>query len=155
MIVDLAALGERAPVVYLQKSSNERSGTFSPDGRWVAYDPDASGRTEIYVSAFPVAHEQIPVSRDGGRAPVWSAKSSELFFLTLDGRLMAAQVGVAKGFKAAVPRALFQTPIVTSANFHPYAVAKDGQRFLIPVPREAPGSMPITVVLNWPATLPK
>ena len=73
-------------------------------------ESDASGRTEIYVSAFPVAQERITVSRDGGRAPVWNAKSSELFFLTLDGRLMAAQVGVATGFKAAVPKAPLPDP---------------------------------------------
>ena len=72
--------GERAPVVYLQTSSNERSGTFSPDGRWVAYESDASGRTEIYVSAFPVAQEQIPVSREGGRAPVWNADEQRALF---------------------------------------------------------------------------
>ena len=147
--------GERAPVAYLNSSANERSGTFSPDGRWVAYESDASGRSEIYVSAFPVAHEQILISRDGGRAPLWSGNGRELFFLTLDGKLMAARIEVVKGFKATVPERLFQTAIVKSGNFHPYAVAKDGQRFLIPIPREAPGSMPITVILNWPAKLRK
>jgi hypothetical protein len=66
---------------------------------------------------------------------------------------MAARIEVVKGFKATVPERLFQTAIVKSGNFHPYAVAKDGQRFLIPIPREASGSMPITVILNWPAKL--
>ena len=142
--------GDRQPKVFLQTPFNEGSAVFSPDGRWVAYESDASGRREIHVCAFPGGKEQIPISRDGGRAPRWRDDGRELFFLGLDGRLMAARIEGAQGFHATLPQPLFQTGI-TANNNHPYTAARNGQKFLVPVFREVPGSTPITVVVNWEA----
>jgi Tol biopolymer transport system component len=147
--------GERTKSVFLQTAYDEASGTFSPDGRWIAYESNASGRNQVYVRPFPVRDGQFPISRDGGRAPRWSANGKELFFLTPDGMLMAVGIDTTKAFTATVPQPLFRTGLTHAGSFHPYAVAKDGRRFLIPVPHETPGAMPITVVLNWPATLGK
>jgi Tol biopolymer transport system component len=151
----LSLSGERTKSVFLQTAYDEASGTFSPDGRWIAYESNASGRNQVYVRPFPVRDGQFPISRDGGRAPRWSANGKELFFLTPDGMLMAVGIDTTKAFTATVPQPLFRTGLTHAGSFHPYAVAKDGRRFLIPVPHETPGAMPITVVLNWPATLGK
>ncbi len=150
----LRLTGNRTPEVFLRTAFNEGSGVFSPDSAWVAYESDASGRREVWVCAFPAATEQIQISHDGGRAPRWRGDGRELFFLGLDGTLMAASITTGSRIQATVAQPLFQTRI-TGNNYHPYAADKSGQRFLIPVFREAPGSIPITVVLNWPATLPK
>ena len=85
--------------------------------------------------------------------PQWRDDGRELFFLTLDGRLMAASIETARGFQPTVPQPLFHTGFVALQNFG-YAAAKDGQRFLISV-TDPPGPAPITVVMNWPATLRK
>ena len=128
--------GERTKSVFLQTAYDEASGTFSPDGRWIAYESNASGRNQVYVRPFPVRDGQFPISRDGGRAPRWSGDGRELFFLTPDGMLMAAGIDTTKAFAATVPQPLFRTGLTNAGSFHPYAVAKDGRRFLIPVPRE-------------------
>ena len=149
--------GDRTPIVFLQTADDEASGTFSRDGHWVAYESDSSGHREIYVKPFPRAEGQnpMPISRGGGRAPRWRGDGRELFFLAPDGRLMAAGFEPAKG-QATVPQPLFETGIVSPASrMHPYAVANDGLRFLIPVALNPEGAAPITVVIDWPATLRK
>ena len=144
--------GDRRPSVFLRTAFSERNGTFSPDGRWVAFESDQSGRTEIYVRPFPVRAGEFPVSRDGGRAPRWSTDGRELFFLAHDGTMMSAAIDGGSGFHAAVPRQLFRTNIIDPRHNNPFGVAKDG-RFLIRVTPEREG--PINVVLNWPALLAK
>ena len=131
----------------------EDHGKFSPDGRWIAYTSNASGRNEVYVRQFPAGKGFSKISRDGGRNPQWRDDGRELFFLTLDGRLMAAGIETAKGLQPTVPQPLFHTGYVALQNFG-YAPAKDGQRFLISV-TDPPGPAPISVVMNWPATLRK
>ena len=151
----VALAGDRKPAVFLRTPYDEASGAFSPKGDWIAYESNESGRSEVYVRPFPKQEGQFPISRNGGRAPRWRADGKELFFLAPDGTLMAAGIDTTKAFAATVPHSLFRTGLTDPGTFHPYAVANGGNRFLIPVRREAPGSMPITVVLNWPATLPK
>ena len=124
---------------------------FSPDGRWIAYDSNATGRQEVYVRPFPEGDAVFPISREGGGAPRWRGNGKQLFFLSLDGAMMAVDVDVTKGFTAGVPRELFSTHLQPPANARPYNVTGDGTRFLIP--RIGQGS-PITVVLNWRARLP-
>ncbi len=90
--------GERTKSVFLQTAYDEASGTFSPDGRWIAYESNASGRSQVYVRPFPVREGLFPISRDGGRAPRWRSDGTELFFLTPDGTLMAAGIDTTKHF---------------------------------------------------------
>ena len=144
--------GDRKPKRFLATPFLEDHGKFSPDGRWIAYTSNASGRDEVYVRQFPGAERFFKISRDGGSGPRWRDDGRELFFLTLDGMLMAAGIEkTAKGLTPTVPQPLFHTGVLR--NFG-YAVAKDGQRFLISV-TDPPGPTPITVVMNWPATLRK
>jgi serine/threonine protein kinase len=149
--------GERKPAVFLKTRSSEASGTFSPDSRWIAYESNESGRSEVYVAPFPReegAVKRVPVSRDGGRAPRWRGNGVELFFLALDGTLMSAVLKTTND-RWGIPKELFRTGLTRRGTFHPYAVAQDGQRFLIPVTIESQSPPSITLLRNWPAMLPK
>jgi Tol biopolymer transport system component len=134
---------------FLKTSHDERAGRFSPNGRWVAYVSNRSGRFEVYARPFPVGTGEFPISRNGGRAPRWRGDGNEVFFLALDGTMMAAQVDTTTGFSAGIPERLFGTSLEAGGN-PPYSVTRDGQRFLMPI-RGAPA--PIVVRLNWPARL--
>jgi Tol biopolymer transport system component len=140
---------------YLHTSFDERSGIFSPDGRWVAYESNVTGRFEIYVDSFPKPNGPSLISRDGGRAPRWRGDGRELFFLAPDGTMMAAEIETANGIHATTPGSLFKTGITGTRDYHPFAVAHDGRRFLMPVRLNTQNFAPITVVLNWPAKLPR
>jgi len=135
----------------LQSQFNEQAGAFSPDGRWIAYVSDESGRNEIYVQAFPLSGEKHQISSGGGSEPYWRKDGTELFYLAADRNLMAAPVKLGTSIAPATPKSLF--PVTVGAVRHSYAVTGDGQRFL--VSRLAGEMPPITVVLNWEAGLKK
>jgi Tol biopolymer transport system component len=124
---------------------------FSPDGNWVAYQTDQSGRFEIVVQAFPEAQGRSSVSTNGGIEPRWRSDGKELYFIAPDGKLMSASVSTAgTTFQSETPVALFQTRIAGGAAnlFRPqYAVSRDG-RFLINQLAEE-SATPITLILNW------
>jgi Tol biopolymer transport system component len=147
MVLPLA--GERKPYSFLSTPSRERQGRISPDGRWVAYVSDVSGRDEVYVREFPGAGGPWQVSVDGGTAPRWRADGKEIFFLTPDETLMAIETG-AKGqtFSAGAPKPLFQPRIVAATTRPPYDVARDG-RFLINSDVIEASTEPIHLLLNW------
>ena len=144
--------GTRMPIPVVRTSFNERDGEFSPDGKWIAYTSDESGRSEIYVQTFPDGARRRQVSRDGGAMARWRADGRELFYVALDGRLMAVPMDLGRGEAAAQgPVALFATRIggAFQANSRQqYMVSLDGERFLMnTLAEETPA--PITVVLNW------
>ena len=144
--------GEPKPVPFLKTVFNEYNGRFSPDGRWVAYTSDESGRAEIYISPFPGAGGKRLVSLAGGDQARWRADGMELFYLAPDGQLMAGEVRI-KGtdLEIGTVRPLFG-PLLTNG----YDVSSDGQRFLAVLPEErAAAPDPLTVVLNWTAGLKK
>jgi len=138
------------PRVYLRTRFNELSGHFSPEAkpRWVAYTSDESGRSEVYVQAFPEAGSKGQISTGGGRSPVWCARGDELFYLTPDNKLMAVAVKLgADSVKAGVPHELFTLP-VSEGTIGPYDVAPDGQSFLVATePSQA--AQPLSVIVNW------
>jgi Tol biopolymer transport system component len=147
-----------APRVVAHTPADELLAKFSPDGRWVAYQTNESGRFEVVVQPFPDAGGRWQVSTAGGVSPRWRADGTELYFLAPDATLMAAPVTAAGAtFAAGPPVALFPTRIVeggTIAQGRPqYAVAADG-RFLINQPVADAAVPPITLILNWrpPAT---
>jgi Tol biopolymer transport system component len=147
--------GDRTPSVFLQTPFNEESPAFSPDDRWVAYDSDASGRFEVYVRSLAPGGGQFRISSNGGWAPKWRGDGRELFFLALDGTMMAADITLAATIQAGVPHALFPTPLLRGNDRHTYAVTKGGKRFLFPVPDPHQSAVPLTIALNWPAMLKK
>jgi Tol biopolymer transport system component len=142
-------------VPFLETPFNEHQGRFSPNGKWVAYTSDESGRPEIYVRPFPPGSGKWKISVDGGELPQWNRDGKELFFLTLDRKLMSASLRVAAGsFSSETPRVLFEGRIshrVSGFGSLLYAVAANGARFLVSSRVGEPVETPLTVVLNWQA----
>lgn len=156
----LAGNGKPFPVA--QGPSNEELAQISHDGRWVAYQSNQSGRTEVYVQPFLSAGERLPVSSGGGISPRWRGDSRELFYVAPDGAMMAVPLhlsGNGHTLEPGAPVKLFRVPIVGAGSLviggtQEYAVTQDGQRFLINMAMDET-STPITLVLNWTAALRK
>ena len=147
----------RKPVPFLRTEFDETDGRFSPDGRRVAYVSDESGRSEVYVRSFssgvPIsAGAKWLISSNGGDSPMWRKDGKELYYLDLEGKLMAVSIAAGSDFQASVPKALFQAP--DGAAGARWAPSPDGKRFLFLVP-ETHEQAPLTVVLNWQGGLRK
>jgi serine/threonine protein kinase len=147
----------RNPKPFLHANGSAGNGAFSPpDGRWVAYEVDDSGQYEIFVAPFPRGDKRIPISTDGGTAPRWRGDGKELFFLALDGKLMAVDIDPATGGPIGLPKTLFPTGLLRQGfDMHPYVVTKDGQRFLMAVPVDPGGAQALRAIWDWPAKLHK
>ena len=144
---------DHTPRVVANTPAQEALAQFSPDGRWVAYQTNESGRFEVVVQPFPEAGSKWQVSAAGGVAPRWRADGQELYFVAPDATMMAVPVRAAgASFDASTPVPLFPTRIVdggASSMVRPqYAVARDG-RFLINRPVADAAAAPITLILNW------
>ena len=139
---------DRTSTPFLQSSANELSAAFSPDGRWVAYVSDESGRAEVYVRPFPGPGTRSQVSIDGGTAPVWSRDGRELFFAKGD-TLFATTVSLGPTFTSGAVRRLFSGPYSFDEVTVNYDVAPDGQRFLVPRSRVDSAPRQLELVLNW------
>ena len=154
----------RKPVPLLHSEFDQAQAKFSPDGRWISYLSNESGRDEIYVRPFdpssatgsssaggtPVTGKWM-VSKGGGRAALWRSDGKELFYLSTDGMTMAVDVSTSGVFQAGVPKALFKVP----PGLLFWAVSSDGKRFLLPAPLVANASAPFTAVQNWQVGLKK
>jgi hypothetical protein len=151
-IIMLPLIGEGKPEAYLQTKYEERNATFSPDGRWVAYNSDVSGRDEIWVQGFPERRGKWMVSAEGGRTPAWRADGKELYWVGPNGTLMASDVELqAARVRPGRAEALFRLPTVDLfASFQP---GRDGRRFLVNEPEGAPQDRPMVVQLNWAGQL--
>jgi serine/threonine-protein kinase len=125
----------------------ERFASVSPDGRYVAYESDESGRREIYIQSFPEPGVRTQVTRDGGGAPVWAA-NSELFYWQGD-RLFVVPVGTTPGLTIGEPEALFSVSRYTTNTSREYDVTADGRRILIAKIPEASEPREVQIVLNW------
>jgi eukaryotic-like serine/threonine-protein kinase len=157
--------GDRKPFPVVQTPVDEGAGQFSPDGQWIAYESNETGRLEIYVRPFPAPGGTWKVSTAGGSRPRWRRDGKELFYVASDGRLMAVPIALAadpKTLQPGPPVPLFQTRFASGAGISfatgmskpQYAVAPDG-RFLMNVPVDEATVPPITVALNWDAALKK
>jgi hypothetical protein len=128
---------------------------FSPDCRFVAYTSDESGSYQVYVQTLPLSNRKWPISTTGGYEPRWRRDGHEIYYLSENKKLMVVPVGAGPSF--GMPKPLFQTRVPGGVDYlrtH-YAVARDGQRFLINTQIGDPVLNPITVVLNWTAGLKK
>ena len=143
--------GARKATPYLRSEYSEGQSQISPDGRWVAYTSNESGRLEVYVGAFPVPNGKWQISSDGGADPRWRGDGRELFYISTDGRMMAVDVAARPAFAAGVPRPLFEINVMDlwqDARNH-YDVSRDGARFLVASPVENTKRLPLTMVVNW------
>ena len=153
MIGDVAG-GE--PVSFLGHASGAAVPQFNPGRpRWIAYDYDDSGRREIYVQGFTpgnaASKARWQISNSGGRMPRWRGDGRELFYVGLDGRMMAAEVdGSGPSFRSSSPAELFRTvpPPLRSPDFI-YDVTPDGQSFVIIEPARSPQSLSLILVTDW------
>jgi len=152
--------GDRKPVPLLQSAFNEMHGQISPDGKWLAYFSNETGRSEVYVQPFPQGTSKWQVSTNGGQYPRWRHDGRELFYMSRasGGKMMAVDVKSAgSAFETGTPQELFEPAYVnlphgSGGPYHTYAVSPDGQRFLIPRPPsndQQTTATPIVVVLNW------
>ena len=136
--------------VFLSTPRQEGAARFSPDGRFVAYCSDESGRSEVYVRPFPEGAGKWQVSTNGGTQPRWSRDGNELFYVE-GSTLMTAPVKTASSFSVSTPARLFEDAHL-SGFLHPnYDVSKEGRRFLLAerVGDEADSPRSIHVIQNW------
>src|SRR5262245_24887589 len=149
--------GDRKPVPLLHMSFQESHGQVSPNGKWLAYYSNETGRTEVYVQSFPQGTGKWQVSTNGGVFPRWRRDGRELFYMSqaLHGKMMAVDVkSSGSAFEATAPKELFDPVYLNLSHagpYHTYAVSPDGQRFLIPrsPSTDQQTTAPIVVVLNW------
>jgi Tol biopolymer transport system component len=148
--------GDKMPIPVLKTPFEERDGQFSPDGKWIAYQSNESGRFEIYVQPFPGPGGKFQISANGGAQPRWDKNGREVFYVSLDGKMMAAPVKLSpdgQSLETGTPAALFPVRIaggpLPGPNKQQYAVSSDGQRFLVNLAVDEGGASPITLILNW------
>src|SRR5438309_1199910 len=114
---------ERKPELFLQTDYADLYGRFSPDGRWITYVSNESGKREVYVRGFPAAGGKWQISNGGGGQPHWRRDGKELFYVTADKKLMAVEVNGSSGtFEAGIPKSLFDLRINTTNGFSDYDV---------------------------------
>jgi dipeptidyl aminopeptidase/acylaminoacyl peptidase len=147
--------GDHKPRPYLNTPINEFDGRISPDGRWVAYATDESGRNEVFVQSFPAPGNKKRVSVSGGLSPMWRKDGRELYFVTEDHTLMA--VNVASGpssLEFSPPSPLFTEKDIAAGlqqngGRATYAPSPDGQRFLVLVPVESERPEALHLIHSW------
>ena len=145
--------GERKPIPIAQTKFGELRPRFSPDGRWVSYDSDQSGRGEVYVQSFPVAGAPVQISNQGGFDARWSADGKQLFYRNPQYEIMAVDVKTGDRFEATAPVRLFTSPLTAAGlQVSRWLPSADGQKFLFSAPVRAELSAPM-VVFNWSAAL--
>jgi hypothetical protein len=132
-LLAVSGLADRQSVPIVDPKFTSITARFSPDGRWILYTSNESGKNEVSVRPFNAATgavgEPIVVTRDGGRTPLWRGDGKEIFYLTADGMVTAMEVNAESSFQAGPSKPLFSAP----AGVLFWDVSPDGQRFLMPV----------------------
>ena len=136
--------------LFLQTPFNETAPSFSPDGHWLAYASDESGRYQIYVQPYTGPGQKWQISTDGGTEPTWNPNGQELFYRNWN-RMMAVDISTKPHFSPGTPVMLFQgSYLPTPITFPNYDVSPDGKRFLMTqASSQAGASSQIIFVLNW------
>ena len=141
--------GKQPPRRFCGSPSLEFAPALSPDGRWLAYSSDETGRQEVYVRSFPDGLRKWRVSRDGGYTSAWSKNGRELIYQNLTKDLIAVPLAPGGDFQPGKPTLLFHADMTAHGwSVHRWAVTSDGQRFLINQSLKNPLSG-FTVTKNW------
>ncbi len=148
----LPVSGDAKPFPFLQTPFSEEEARFSPDGHWVAFVSNETGRAEVYVTRFDQPGEKLRISNGGGRSPCWRRDGKELFFLAADNSLMSVAVKAGQTFEFGTPAILFRNDSIMYSVFD---VTADGQRFIVSSSAGQTQTAPFTVVMNWTADLKK
>ena len=152
----LPVFGDKKPFPFLKTPFEERNGQFSADGKWIAYQSNESGRFEIYVQPFPGPGGKFQISSNGGAQPRWNKNGKEIFYVSLDSKMMAVPVKLTadgQSIETGTGATLFPVRIpggpVSAFNKQQYAVSSDGQRFLVNLTVDNGAASPITLIYNW------
>jgi Tol biopolymer transport system component len=154
-ILDLARERRVIPFATEAEAWNLANSRFSPDGRWVAYSSDETGRSEVYVRAFPGPGGKWQVSSSGGGHPVWRRDGKEFFYLSLDNKIMAVPVASEGTFRAGAPVELFSVNLKLLNQNRAYGVSSDGRRFLVNSQSSDQASPPLELLVHWTSLLGK
>jgi hypothetical protein len=132
----------------LQTRAYEGGARLSPDGHWMSYVSDETGRNEVYLTPFPGPGARVQVSTDGGTQAVWNPSGNEIFY-RIDEKMMSVQVMEGPALKLTSPKMLFEARYAYGAGITVpnYDVSPDGQRFIMVKPESGAGRL--NVVLNW------
>jgi Tol biopolymer transport system component len=147
----LPLAGGGKPTPLIQSPANKSEARFSPDGRFIAFLSDESGRSEVYVTPFPVPGERVRVSTGGARLLRWS-RGGELLFLSSDLRMTSVPVRTSPSLQLGAPAPLFA---LKGDAWRSFDVSPDGKRFLAIVPEVEADQLPLTVVVNWTSEVEK
>ena len=149
-VAALSIDSDRTVDVLVGTGAIEGAPDMSPDGQWIAYHSDVSGRMEIYTDRFPGLGDRQQISLDGGRVPLWSPDGRELFYLSPNGRqVLTVPISIGPTLSVGSPTVLFDGPFLVPGGItRPYDLTPDGQRFVM-VKTGDEENLEITVVLNW------
>jgi serine/threonine protein kinase len=151
----LPLFGDGKPFPIVQDAFDESLPAVSPDGKWMVYQSNESGRREIYITAFPAGGAKWQVSTNGGTSAKWRRDGKELFFLDPTDKIVSVDVNASgNAVRLGTPHDLFQT-VGIQREYGPFDVSADGKKFLLNSGNLKEGSDPFTLVLNWPAELKK
>jgi Tol biopolymer transport system component len=147
----LLRASDRRSTTLVASRFRERNARISPDGRWLAYTSDETGRPEIYLRPFPDGTASVVISIGGGSEPSWRRDGNELFYLAPNGGLMSVVLTASDVVKASRPTELFRTQVPGNSQSlgTSYAATADGRRFLVPTAVGDPPQTAVTVILNW------
>jgi Tol biopolymer transport system component len=146
---------DRTPFPVIRSEFNEQHAQLSPDGTWLAYQSDRTGRFEVYLRRFAGPGEDLPVSTNGGAQPRWHPRGREMFYIAADDRLTAVPLSFGadgRSVEPGRPIGLFVTNVGSTAintNRHQYMVSPDGQSFVMNSATDSPSAAPIRMILNW------
>jgi Tol biopolymer transport system component len=151
----LPLFGDRRPIPQLLSPFLKAWPEFSPDGKWLAYASEETGRLEIYVMPFPGPGGKYQVSTGGGDNPKWSSDGRQLFFSNDIGEILAADVRESgAALQLGTPREVLKAPMVGGPEV-PFAVSADGKRLLLNQTGTDTMQLPLALVTNWTAELKK
>jgi serine/threonine-protein kinase len=140
--------GDTTPRPFLATEFDELNPKFAPDGRWLAYVSNESGRDEVYVRPFPGPGGRWQISTEGGTEPLWSHDGRELFYRSEDAELVSAEVTIGESFSVGTRTVLFSVVGYNADRNHTmYDISPDDQSFLMV--KQTGGSREVVVVLNW------
>ena len=147
--------GEQKPFPVVATNFIDLTPSFSPDGKWLAYANNETGRFEVYIQPFPSGAGRWQVSTAGGSRPNWRKDGKELFFFSTDGQIMAVDVSQnGASLQLGTPHALFKAATVSGPN-GPYTVSADGKKFVMNTVLPQSITEPLTLITNWTADLKK
>ena len=150
----LPLTGEKKPIPIAQTEFNEGAGSFSPDGHWIVYESDESGKYEVYARALDPGGAKLQVSSNGGRGPGWPSKSGDIVYTSADHKVTAATVKYsASSFEVVRTTPLFDLNIKGVGELAD--ITADGQTFLVRLTGMEGASSPVTLVMNWQEELKK